>query len=132
MSNENIKEFIKLKENYEAKQQDLKDLRMQIIKVEARVLDSFADDGITKVSMDGKTVHLSTRKTYKLPQGEDKMEFFQLIEALHGKETLEGMMTVNSQTLNSYLRNLGPEEQKEFEKIVDEPNVFTQLKLRRN
>lgn len=86
---------------------------------EAKLLDLLKRAGKNKYHSDLGTVNIVNRFSVKTPKElSKKAEFFGWIEQTYGIETLKGMLSIHSQTLNSFIN-----EVKEKNPLTDIPGL---------
>lgn len=92
-----------------------------------------AHDKTNYSSKQGK-ISIVSKKSYKVPKGDQKAEFFEWIKETKGEQVLQDLVTINSQTLNSWMK---VEEENALERGdlsfeapgLGEPSTYEQIRL---
>lgn len=90
---------------YEAQKKIASELLKKYEETEAAIMSALRDAGKTKYHVDGVgTIYIITKSTVTVPGNpESKKKFFQYLRG-KGEDVLWSLVTVNSQTLNSWFR----------------------------
>lgn len=102
-SAERIRTYFDYKAKADLIKAELKEINSHMANMEKMIIDSMMEEGITSVSLDGKNVSIRELKSWKTPKTpEEKAEVYFYIENMHGVETLESLLSINSRSLNSF------------------------------
>jgi hypothetical protein len=91
---------------YEKAKAYASELKAKYDLTEMDVVRALESAGKTKYQVEGLgTAYISNRFTYKVPKDvEAKTKLFSWIEKNHGSQVLQGLITINHQTLNSFTK----------------------------
>jgi hypothetical protein len=107
MDSEKLRRFVEIDRRIKAAESEAEDLKKERVRLQAELLDEFADAGIENIRIDGQTVYAHRQVWAKTP---DKAAAVAALKALYPELVTE---TFNSNTLSSLLR--------EREKAGDNP-----------
>ena len=86
---------------YEFKKREASEVNSEVEAIENKLAECLHESGKDSYKSEFGTVGLSFRTSYRVPQGEGREEFFNY---LRSRGVFDGIITVNSQTLNSWAR----------------------------
>lgn len=103
---EAVAEVRKLRKEYEEKKALVSEVNSRLEEAEGKIIKMLEASGKTKYEAEGVgLVSVSIRESYKTPKTvEDKTKLFNWIKETHGPEALMGLVSINSQTLNSFAK----------------------------
>lgn len=131
-----IKEMIEEMKEIEAKadvvEAELTEYKKQIHALRGKISAALEEDGLDSFETPDTKVFLKEVYSWKLPQGDEKVKFFEYLKA-NGQED---MLTVNSQTFNSFCRQQLEGALQNGQTSIDIPGVgdftlFKQLNVRK-
>ena len=127
-----IAELKTLQEQADDIEATLKEKNKEISAVRGKIVSTLSEDGLDSFETPDAKVFVKNVYSYKLPQGDDRVAFFNYLKA-NGQED---MLTVNSQTYNSFCKKKLEEALANGKTSVDipgvgEPSLFQQLNMRK-
>ena len=129
---EKIKQFIALKEKMGKIKSDLAELSNLTSQVESEIVDAMLEKDISKLTISGKTVYLRTLSNYKIPASpEQKYVLFDFIRKSRGEEILNYLLSINSRTLNAWIKEEVEADSNFKIPCLGEPSVHAKLGLRK-
>lgn len=99
-----IAEYKAVREDYEAKKKISNEAHARLEDVEAKVIASLKANHRSKYPVDGLgTAYIINKETYTTPKNnDDKSKLFAYIDGKYGRDVLTSLLSINSQTLNSW------------------------------
>lgn len=124
-----VSKFLALRDDYEEKSKISKEASAALDAAEAELLDKLKEVGKTKYHVDGiGSVSKVSRISFKTPKSpDDKKKLFAYIDEKYGPEVLMGMLSINSQSLNSFFK-----EASECPPGLEAPTSMEYLKFSRS
>jgi hypothetical protein len=89
------------RELYELKKREASDVNAQVEAIENKLAECLDESGKDSYKSEFGTVSLSFRTSYRVPQGDGREEFFNYLKS---RGDFDGLITVNSQTLNGWAK----------------------------
>jgi len=129
-----IKELLELEKKYTEAKKVAYDINIEVEKKENFILgllsainrNSYEAEGLAKITK-------CVRTSYKVPKDtNNKKELFKYIEDKYGDETLMGLVTINSMTLNSWANREIAEDNVSFIPGLEAPTSNEYIQIRRS
>lgn len=101
-----MSKFMDMRRDYEEAKTKASAIYAELKKVESSLLEMLTASGLEKYSVpDIGTVSVTSSLSFNVPKTlDDKRALYGYIKSKHGSEVLESMLSINSRTLNSFLR----------------------------
>ena len=125
MNTENLRRYVHLKDQISKVDTDLSELKKQAGELEQELLDELSDDGINKITVDGRTVYMRRELWARKEQGVEGYEVAQAVMKAGLDEYVQPK--VNMQSLSAFVRDLDRAEEPlpyELEGVVRVDEVF--------
>ena len=131
MNSELVRGYFAIREEIDREKERMSVLMKKSARMEQMIVDSMIDEKITKTTIRGKTMYLRALSTYKVPKGGDrKKQLYEDIKTAVGQETLDELLTINSQSLNRFMREEKERDAQFTLPSLAEPTSFMKLGLR--
>ncbi len=119
---EKIKALKEMDERYKNKKREAEELNGFCDALKAEIIEALEIHDMTSFKVDGvANISISHRMSVPTPKTvEDKKAFFKWVADNKGEEVRDAMMTVNSQTLNSFWKA-------EYESLSDDDKLMFQI-----
>lgn len=96
-----IKDFVELDEKYKERKKNLDDIKATLDGMKAAMIEEFIEQGVGKMTAHGRTVYLTNSFQARPVEGTNLQG---IAQAMVGSE-LQGLITVNSRSLTSFVKN---------------------------
>ena len=99
-----VKSLRKSRDEYEAAKKVSNDLHATYEQIKLKVINALEQNNRKKYEVDGEgLVYITYKDVWSVPKENDKkLELFDYIKTKHGEDTLNGMLSINYMTLNSW------------------------------
>lgn len=101
-----MSKFMDTRRDYEEAKIKASSIYEEVKKIESSLLEMLTSSGLEKYSVpEIGTVSVNSSLSFNVPKTlDDKRSLYGYIKSRHGGEVLESMLSINSRTLNSFLR----------------------------
>lgn len=129
---EDLKKFVSLTKQKKSMEEELKDIQSELDRLESLLISFFEEQGIQKISVDGRTVYIRRQLWMKQNEGTDKQAACNALKQAGLEDFVKE--NFNVQTISSYARELDQQGEKiptSLKKYFNVDEVFRVVVLKK-